>query len=57
MLKEAIRQLASSKEKMSMVMGGQMQLAGVSVSENKALLGVLKDKNDKKENYSLSFWG
>lgn len=56
MLKEAIRQLASSTEKMSMVMGGQMQLAGVSVAEHKALLGELKDKSDKKENYRLSFW-
>lgn len=56
MLKETIRQLASSTEKMSMVMGGQMQLAGVSVAEQKALFGELKDKSDKKENYRLSYW-
>ncbi|MDQ0063525.1 competence pheromone ComX [Paenibacillus harenae] len=56
MLKETIRQLASSSEKMSLVMGGQVQLAGVSVAEQKALLGELKNKNDKKENYKLSYW-
>lgn len=56
MLKETIRQLASGTEKMSLVMGGQVQLAGVSVAEQKALFGELKNKNDKKENYKLSYW-
>ncbi|MFD1954146.1 hypothetical protein ACFSL6_08165 [Paenibacillus thailandensis] len=45
MLKEAIRTLAMSKEKMSMVMGGQLQLAGVSAAEQQALLGELSKKN------------
>lgn len=47
MLKEVIRQLANSKENMSTVMGGQLQLAGVTVAEQKALFGELKDKNEK----------
>ncbi|WP_165279981.1 competence pheromone ComX [Paenibacillus protaetiae] len=52
MLKEAIRSLAMSKEKLSMVMGGQLQLAGVSVAEQKALLGEL-NKEGKKDGYSF----
>lgn len=46
MLKEMIRQLASSAENMKMAMGGQALLAGVSMEEQKALLGELKDKSD-----------
>lgn len=45
MLKDAIRSLAMSKENMSMVMGGQLQLAGVSAAEHKALLGELGKQN------------
>ncbi len=53
MLKEVIRQLASSSEKMSMVMGGQqLQMAGVSVAEQKALLGELKNNNEKNSGYA-----
>jgi len=52
MLKDAIRQFASNMENR----GGQLQLAGVSVAEQKALLGELKDKADKKENYKLAYW-
>lgn len=48
MLKEAIRSLAMSKDKMSMVMGGQLQIAGVTAAEQKALLGEL-GKKDKAE--------
>ncbi|MFC4779610.1 competence pheromone ComX [Paenibacillus sp. GCM10023252] len=55
MLKDAIRSLVGNSDKMSMVMGGQMQLAGVSVVEQKALLGELKQKGDKKDNY-LFVW-
>ncbi|GKU76230.1 competence pheromone ComX [Paenibacillus sp. L3-i20] len=55
MLKEVIRQLANSKENMSTVMGGQLQLAGVTVAEQKALFGELKDKNEKNNGYSF-FW-
>jgi|GEM_PF-1436809 hypothetical protein len=51
MLKEMIRQLAQSSDKMNMAMGGQLQLAGVSAAEQKALLGELKDKNEKSGNY------
>lgn len=46
MLKESIRQLVSSKEKMSLAMGGQLQFAGVSAAEQKALLGELKEKDN-----------
>jgi len=53
MLKDAIRQLVSGTENM---MGGQLQLAGVSAAEQKALLGELKDKADKKENYRMAYW-
>lgn len=52
MLKETIRQLVGSVEKMSMAMGGQMQLAGVSVAEQKALLGELKQKDEKNSGYA-----
>jgi len=52
MLKEAIRQLVSNTEKMSMAMGGQLQVAGVSVAEQRALLGELKNKNEKNSGYS-----
>ncbi|MGO4545882.1 competence pheromone ComX [Paenibacillus sp. 2TAB23] len=53
MLKETIRQLVSSTGKMSMTMGGQMQLAGVSAAEQKALLGELKNKNEKNSGYAF----
>ncbi|GBG08116.1 hypothetical protein PAT3040_02683 [Paenibacillus agaridevorans] len=46
MLKDMIRQLASSAESMKLVMGGQVQLAGVSTEEQRALLGELKDKDN-----------
>ncbi|CAM4345865.1 hypothetical protein FHS16_002472 [Paenibacillus endophyticus] len=52
MLKETIRQLVSSTGK-SMTMGGQMQLAGVSAAEQKALLGELKNKNEKNSGYAF----
>lgn len=52
MLKEAIRQLVSSTEKMSMAMGGQLQMAGVSAAEQRALLGELNNKNEKSNGYS-----
>ncbi|HTG70285.1 MAG TPA: competence pheromone ComX [Candidatus Udaeobacter sp.] len=52
MLKETIRQLVSSTEKMSMTMGGQLQLAGVSAAEQKALFGELKEKNEKNSGYA-----
>jgi len=52
MLKETIRQLVSSTEKMSMAMGGQLQLSGVSAAEQKALLGELNNKNDKNSGYA-----
>lgn len=45
MLKEAIRSLAMNKDQMSMVMGGQIQFAGVSAAEQKALLGELGKQN------------
>lgn len=51
MLKEAIRQLASSTDKFSQAIGGQLQIAGVSVAEQKALLGELKDKKDSGYSY------
>lgn len=51
MLKETIRQLVSSTEKLSMTLGGQVQLAGVSAAEQKALLGELKDKKDSGYSY------
>ncbi|MOA50483.1 hypothetical protein D3C78_1735000 [compost metagenome] len=53
MLKETIRQLVSSTEKMSMTLGGQAQLAGVSVAEQKALLGELKNKDQKGSGYAF----
>ncbi|WP_168119774.1 competence pheromone ComX [Paenibacillus sp. HB172176] len=53
MLKETIRQLVGSTEKMSMAMGGQLQLSGISAAEQKALLGELKDKNEKKSGYAF----
>lgn len=56
MLKDAIRQLVSNTQNMSMAMSGQLQLAGVSAAEQKALLGELKDKADKKENYRMAYW-
>lgn len=56
MLKETIRQLVGSKGNMSMAMGGQLQFAGVTAAEQKALLGELKDKQDKKDNYRLAYW-
>ncbi|CAM3328605.1 competence pheromone ComX [Paenibacillus lupini] len=57
MLKDAIRTLAASKEKMSMMMGGQLQLAGVSAAEHKALQDALKNQDEKKGNYTLAVWG
>ncbi|MCA0756694.1 competence pheromone ComX [Paenibacillus sp. N4] len=55
MLKETIRQLASSTEKLSMAMGGQLQVAGISAAEKKALLDSLSNKNDK--NIAYAMWG
>ncbi|WP_424767972.1 competence pheromone ComX [Paenibacillus sp. sgz302251] len=52
MLKETIRQLVSNSEKMSMARCGQLQLAGVSTAEQKALLGELKDKSEKNNGYA-----
>lgn len=46
MLKEMIRQLANSSENMKLAMGGQVQLAGVSAEEQRALLGELKEKDN-----------
>jgi hypothetical protein len=46
MLKEIIRQLASSTENMKLAMGGQVALAGVSMEEQKALLGELKEQGN-----------
>ncbi|MFX3636181.1 MAG: competence pheromone ComX [Candidatus Pristimantibacillus sp.] len=56
MLKEAIRSLVGNSERMSMVMGGQVQLAGVSASEYNALQDALKNKEDKQGNYQMSVW-
>ncbi|MHA6480590.1 competence pheromone ComX [Paenibacillus sp. strain BS8-2] len=53
MLKEMIRQLANSTENMKLVMGGQVQLAGVSMEEQKALLGELNQQG--KEKYSFTY--
>ncbi|NIK78660.1 hypothetical protein FHS15_003806 [Paenibacillus castaneae] len=53
MLKETIRQLVSGTEKMSMAMGGQPQLAGISAAEQKALLGELNNKNEKNSGYAF----
>lgn len=47
MLKETIRQLASSTEKMSLALGGQLQFAGVSAAEQKALLNEVNNKQEK----------
>jgi hypothetical protein len=55
MLKETIRQLAGSTEKMSLAMGGQLQMAGVSAAEKKALLDSLGNKQDKNIRYQM--WG
>lgn len=44
MLKEMIRQLAGKTEGMSLALGGQVQLAGISAEERNALLGELKEK-------------
>ncbi|MCU6711831.1 competence pheromone ComX [Paenibacillus sp. J5C_2022] len=55
MLKETIRQLASSKEKMSMVMGGQLQLAGVSAEEQKALLSELNKRDNGVSRYDYGW--
>lgn len=57
MLKDAIRSLVGNTEKMSMVMGGQLQLAGVSAAEHNALQDALKKQDDKKGNYTLAVWG
>lgn len=51
MLKETIRQLVNSTEKLSMAMGGQLQLAGVSSAEQKALMDELKDKKESGYSY------
>lgn len=56
MLKEAIRSLVGNSERMSMVMSGQVQLAGVSASEYNALQDALKNQDDKKSNYQLAYW-
>lgn len=50
MLKETIRQLVSGTG--NMAMGGQLQIAGVSAAEQKALLGELKEKNEKNSGYA-----
>ncbi|MDQ6420098.1 competence pheromone ComX [Paenibacillus sp. LHD-117] len=55
MLKEMIRQLASSAENMKMVMGGQVQLAGVSMEEQRALLGELKEKDSQTSYYGYGW--
>ena len=52
MLKEVIRQLASSTEKMTGAMHGNLQLAGVSAAEQKALLGELNNSEKKGNGYS-----
>ena len=51
MLKETIRQLASSTEKMSLALSGQLQFAGVSAAEQEALLAELKEKRDNGYSY------
>lgn len=55
MLKETIRQLVNSTEKMSMAMDGQLQFAGVSVDDQKALLGELKDKNSNTQYFGYGW--
>ncbi|MEK3882354.1 competence pheromone ComX [Paenibacillus sp. PL2-23] len=54
MLKEAIRQLAGSRERFSLAMSGQLQFAGMTAAEQHALLDELaeKDKNNKENGYS-----
>ncbi|WP_165867446.1 hypothetical protein [Paenibacillus pinisoli] len=47
MLKDTIRQLVSSTEKMSLALGGQPQFAGVSAAEHKALLNEMNNKHEK----------
>lgn len=52
MLKEMIRQLASSAEGFTNTCSGQMQLAGISVEEQNALLGELNEQEGQ-----TSFFG
>lgn len=53
MLKETIRQLVSNgAEKMSMAMGAQPQLAGISAAELNALQGELNNKDKKSSGYA-----
>ncbi|MFD0588869.1 hypothetical protein ACFQZE_12780 [Paenibacillus sp. GCM10027627] len=52
MLKETIRQLASSTENMSLALNGQLQFAGVSAAEQKALLNEMKNNESKKGGYA-----
>lgn len=47
MLKETIRQLVSNTGNMSLALGGQPQLAGISAAEQKALLSEMKNKQEK----------
>jgi len=51
MLKDAIRSLVGNTEKITMVLGGQLQLAGVSAAEHNAIKATLHKNKEEKMGY------
>ncbi|MNI13650.1 hypothetical protein D3C76_96000 [compost metagenome] len=57
MLKELIQALVKDAGAMMNVQAGQLQLAGISAVEHKALMDVLRDKGNKRnEPMEAIFW-
>ncbi|WP_338552943.1 competence pheromone ComX [Paenibacillus sp. KS-LC4] len=56
MLKEFIRSLAKDSQMMDLAMSGNLQMAGVTSAEKKAIFETLSIQADKKDNYQLAYW-
>ncbi|MGG4143912.1 competence pheromone ComX [Paenibacillus algorifonticola] len=56
MLKEFIRSLAQDSQLMNLATSGNLQMAGVTTAEKKAIFETLSIQADKKDNYQLVYW-
>ncbi|SFE97027.1 hypothetical protein SAMN04487969_11088 [Paenibacillus algorifonticola] len=56
MLKEFIRSLAQDSQLMNLATSGNLQMAGVTPAEKRAIFETLSIQADKKDNYQLVYW-
>ncbi|WP_155973652.1 MULTISPECIES: competence pheromone ComX [unclassified Paenibacillus] len=56
MLKEYIRSLAKDSQLMDLAISGNLQMAGVTPAEKKAIFETLSIQADKKDNYQMVYW-